>query len=933
MKLLYKLSLALLLLTPMSALATSAVPWSITNLSDTFIFPNLVNGSAKGILVSASSTINSTLSVSALTAGNCVQAGAGGLLTTISGACGSSSGLISYDAFTHPASGQSATTSLMLFQLLSGSSTIGTLFATSSLAVGSSSPNATTPLIVSKQPTIQTPISGSIAQFVGLDANPLRLTFDTHNNANTSGTAFMFRRSYGTAAAPSAIAAAEAVLGSLNFRGYGTTGYPAGSTGLMTAKAEAAFTDSSMPTAITFDTTPTNSVTALERLRISAAGNVGVSSTSPSALSSIHALAGSTNTSLFTIGSSTASATSTLFSVSNTGVIFTTLTNGCLQAASGIITSTGSSCGSGSGSSSFGTSSISALWPLSWNTVTAVMSWVGLATSSNISAGQALYATGANTFAGTPTTTVSCSGSASCTAFTVFGASPITISATGGGGGADGNWTFFNGSGIRLATTTNQVLIGASATTTGASLEINALQGVMPFYIGSSTIGSLFEVEGATGFVGVGTSSPFAQLSIHTNANSPIAQKLLAIGSSTATATTTLYTFDNNGSVDFGTSSNKGFHLISKANTTGNGVSITTGTQGSATGPIIAAVSEASGEILSLASKGTAAVLLQSGGTTIVTAGPSAFSVTSAQNFSFTSNGTASIGGTRFLVRNGSDTNLPTTAEQTFAHYLLNNAVRAHANGIIPLQRDFRITGSNHTFSTFNAGNNIATLVAFAVDGPPVTLVTANGTTTNAYGILVGTTTGNDNLNASTTNAFGFGIVAPTGATNNYAASTSGKWIMNGLTASAGATSAVCQTNATKEITVNPSIDCNVSSERFKHNIENLDISGLDLLNQIKPVSFEYNVATGTERWGFIAEQLAATNHMLGDGYENGMPYTYDKSAVLAVLVKAVQELSARGVEAKRSAEENYQWIVIGLLVLGLFYQGYQIRKLHAKVN
>ncbi len=38
--------------------------------------------------------------------------------------------------------------------------------------------------------------------------------------------------------------------------------------------------------------------------------------------------------------------------------------------------------------------------------------------------------------------------------------------AGGGGGGADGNWVFFNGTGIRLATTTNQVLIGASATTT-----------------------------------------------------------------------------------------------------------------------------------------------------------------------------------------------------------------------------------------------------------------------------------------------------------------------------------------------------------------------------------------------------------------------------------------------------------------------------------
>lgn len=41
-----------------------------------------------------------------------------------------------------------------------------------------------------------------------------------------------------------------------------------------------------------------------------------------------------------------------------------------------------------------------------------------------------------------------------------------------GGGGTDGNWTFFNTSGIRLATTSNQVLIGASSTTTRAALEV-----------------------------------------------------------------------------------------------------------------------------------------------------------------------------------------------------------------------------------------------------------------------------------------------------------------------------------------------------------------------------------------------------------------------------------------------------------------------------
>lgn len=62
------------------------------------------------------------------------------------------------------------------------------------------------------------------------------------------------------------------------------------------------------------------------------------------------------------VASSTQSATTTIFSVDNTGLIFTTLTNGCVQAASGVLTSTGSSCGSSSNGASpftFGTSNFS----------------------------------------------------------------------------------------------------------------------------------------------------------------------------------------------------------------------------------------------------------------------------------------------------------------------------------------------------------------------------------------------------------------------------------------------------------------------------------------------------------------------------------------------------------------------------------------------
>lgn len=126
-------------------------------------------------------------------------------------------------------------------------------------------------LSVSSQITIQAPVSGSTAQFVGLDANPLRLTFDTHNNSSTAGTAFMGRRSRGTAGSPSALSSGDDII-SFNGRGYGTTGYAAASTGLIVFKANQTFTDTNMGTYASTYTTPDNSVTASEALRVTGSG-------------------------------------------------------------------------------------------------------------------------------------------------------------------------------------------------------------------------------------------------------------------------------------------------------------------------------------------------------------------------------------------------------------------------------------------------------------------------------------------------------------------------------------------------------------------------------------------------------------------------------------------------------------------------------------
>lgn len=70
-------------------------------------------------------------------------------------------------------------------------------------------------------------------------------------------------------------------------------------------------------------------------------------------------------------------------------------------------------------------------WPLIRTTNT--ISFGGLSTSTAAIIGNIPYFSGVNTFANIATTSVSCSGSTTCTSFTAIGAAPITISSTGGG--------------------------------------------------------------------------------------------------------------------------------------------------------------------------------------------------------------------------------------------------------------------------------------------------------------------------------------------------------------------------------------------------------------------------------------------------------------------------------------------------------------------
>lgn len=148
-------------------------------------------------------------------------------------------------------------------------------------------------LTVSKQTSIVVPPSGTLVHFIGLDANSLRLTLDTHNNAGAGGTAFLGRRSRGTAVSPSAVLLGDTVI-SMNGVGYGATAFGAASTGLVTIKANQNFTDAAMGTYVTMFTTPDGSVTAAEAMRVNGDKSITVANWKGDAVAVLYGGTGAT---------------------------------------------------------------------------------------------------------------------------------------------------------------------------------------------------------------------------------------------------------------------------------------------------------------------------------------------------------------------------------------------------------------------------------------------------------------------------------------------------------------------------------------------------------------------------------------------------------------------------------------------------------------
>lgn len=170
-------------------------------------------------------------------------------------------------------------------------------------------------------------------------------------------------------------------------------------------------------------------------------------------------------------------------------------------------------------------------------------------------------------------------------------------------------------------------------------------------------------------------------------------------------------------------------------------------------------------------------------------------------------------------------------------------------------------------------------------------------------------------------------------STPGYNLAASGTVAFKGLTATSGG-DAVCINTTTGELRDAGSGTCAVSSERFKENIK--DLSGIEALSKIdglRPVSFDYKAGyhdanEGAGSYGLIAEEVEKVDPLLVDYCDDGQVCTLHFEKITGLLIKAVQEIQNRSAGAMRTAEDNWQWIIIILLGAGFAFQQVQIKRL-----
>lgn len=195
------------------------------------------------------------------------------------------------------------------------------------------------------------------------------------------------------------------------------------------------------------------------------------------------------------------------------------------------------------------------------------------------------------------------------------------------------------------------------------------------------------------------------------------------------------------------------------------GVSI----QGSAAGggTTIQAISSGASEKMFVLAKGSQILYTgssASGGQQNISLGGTTVASFMFSQTSFTPQASSTAATIRFATTAINDTALTASTEAPWAYFNMA-ATRQHATGSLTTQRDFRITGSTHSFV---GASTLSDLSALELDG--YAQAGTNATVTSAEALSIPTQA----VAGTVTSAYGIKAATPTGATNNYAAQFTG---------------------------------------------------------------------------------------------------------------------------------------------------------------
>lgn len=197
--------------------------------------------------------------------------------------------------------------------------------------------------------------------------------------------------------------------------------------------------------------------------------------------------------------------------------------------------------------------------------------------------------------------------------------------------------------------------------------------------------------------------------------------------------------------------------------------------------------------------------------------------------------------------------------------------------------------------------NQAANTVMTNAYGLEIPNITNGGTMTNTYGVHVGDITAGTQTNtpysfyASDTNALNYfaGKVGVASTSPWRTLSVTGTVGFDGLTGSTGAGSLCLDSN--KQVVYNSASDnCLSSTRATKHDIAPLSLDDLRIVQALQPVSFVYNQGDDRTRYGFIAEDTAAVDAHLATYDASGTVSGIDDRSIIAILVAALKDLASK---------------------------------------